>query len=36
MMYALVRLAAGAIVLLAWSVPALAVGGENGAAGPGD
>jgi ketosteroid isomerase-like protein len=32
MMYALVRLAACAIVLFAWSIPALAVGGEHGAA----
>jgi ketosteroid isomerase-like protein len=32
MMYALVRLVACAIVLLAWSSPALAVGGEDGAA----
>ena len=32
MMYALVRLAACAIVLLAWSIPARAVGTEDGAA----
>jgi ketosteroid isomerase-like protein len=32
MMYALVRLVVCAIVLLAWSIPALAVGGEDGAA----
>jgi steroid delta-isomerase len=32
MMHALVRLAACAIVLLGWSIPALAVGGEDGAA----
>ena len=32
MMYTHVRLAASAIVLLAWSIPALAVGGDHGAA----
>ncbi len=32
MIYALVRMAVCAVVLLAWSIPALAVGREDGAA----